>query len=70
MARSGPQVRPHPAASNRNGHQEGAPVSEPDELLGFALEALDEIDALVGYGHDEFAASRPALIPIITIGPH
>ncbi len=45
-------------------------MSEPDELLGFALEALDEIDALVGYGHDEFAASRPALIPIITIGPH
>ena len=32
-------------------------MSEPDELLGFTLEALDEIDALVGYGHDEFAAS-------------
>ena len=32
-------------------------MSEPDELLGFALEALDEIDALVGHGHDEFAAS-------------
>ncbi|MFN2496287.1 MAG: hypothetical protein ABR608_10335 [Pseudonocardiaceae bacterium] len=32
-------------------------MSESDELIGFALEALDEIDALVGYGHDEFAAS-------------
>lgn len=32
-------------------------MSESDELLGFALEALDEVDALVGYGHREFAAS-------------
>jgi hypothetical protein len=32
-------------------------VSESDELLGFALEALDEIDVLVGHGRHEFAAS-------------
>jgi uncharacterized protein with HEPN domain len=32
-------------------------VSESDELLGFALEALDEIDTLVGHGRPEFAAS-------------
>ena len=32
-------------------------MSEAAELLGFALEALDEIDTLVGYGYDEFAAS-------------
>lgn len=32
-------------------------MSEPDELLGFALEALDEIDLLVGQGRNEFAAS-------------
>ncbi|MCA1676701.1 MAG: hypothetical protein LC799_32530 [Actinobacteria bacterium] len=32
-------------------------MSESDELLGFVLEALDEIDVLVGYGHDEFATS-------------
>jgi uncharacterized protein with HEPN domain len=32
-------------------------VSESDELLGFALEALEEIDTLVGHRHQEFAAS-------------
>lgn len=32
-------------------------MSESDELLGFALEALAEIDVLVGRGHHEFAAS-------------
>ncbi|MGQ0772930.1 MAG: HepT-like ribonuclease domain-containing protein [Pseudonocardiales bacterium] len=32
-------------------------MNESVELLGFALEALDEIDTLVGYGYDEFAAS-------------
>lgn len=32
-------------------------MSESVELLGFALEALDEIDTLVGQGYDEFAAS-------------
>lgn len=32
-------------------------MSESDELLGFALEALDEIDAIVGRGRPEFAAS-------------
>ncbi|MGH3832219.1 MAG: HepT-like ribonuclease domain-containing protein [Pseudonocardiaceae bacterium] len=32
-------------------------MSEPDELLGFALEALDEIDTLVGHGRQEFADS-------------
>ncbi|MGQ0717358.1 MAG: hypothetical protein ACT4NP_08580 [Pseudonocardiales bacterium] len=32
-------------------------MSESDELLGFALEALDEIDALVDSGRHEFAAS-------------
>lgn len=33
-------------------------MSESDELLGFALEALDEIDAIVGHGRSKFAASR------------
>jgi uncharacterized protein with HEPN domain len=32
-------------------------VSESAELLGFALEALDEIDTLIGHGYDEFTAS-------------
>jgi hypothetical protein len=32
-------------------------VSESDELLGFALEALDEIDVLIGHGRQEFATS-------------
>lgn len=32
-------------------------MSEPDELLGFALEALGEIDAIVSRGHSEFATS-------------
>ncbi len=32
-------------------------MSESDELLGFALEALDEIDAIVSRGRPEFVAS-------------
>lgn len=32
-------------------------MSEADDLLGFALNALDEIDTLVGHGHREFVAS-------------
>ncbi|MEO7196146.1 MAG: hypothetical protein ABIZ05_15265 [Pseudonocardiaceae bacterium] len=32
-------------------------MSEPDEVLGFALEAPEEIDTLVGHGRQEFADS-------------
>jgi hypothetical protein len=32
-------------------------VSESAELLGFALEALDEIDTIVGCGYGEFVTS-------------
>lgn len=45
----------HSGGTTPQREQDG--VSELEELLGFALEALDEVEAIVGRGHSEFAVS-------------